>query len=174
MVRHVGVMGRQARSRSDTDDEVSDHDETPADEPPADEPPADEPPADEKVARLPGPEERRFGQHVRRLRRARGVTQDRLAERAGLSPDTIRRLEHGLFSPSLETLTKLCFGLQLARSTLFESYELGESDQTREIVDLLLTRSSNEIKLAVRVLRNLLDSMDDLALAGTHADESGE
>ena len=130
--------------------------------------------SDPKVARLPSPEVRRFGQHVRRLRRARGMTQDCLGERAGLSPDTIRRLEHGAFSPSLDTLTKLCAGLQLARSTLFECYELGESDQTREIVDLLLTRSSNEIKLAVRVLRNLLDSMDDLALAGAHADESGE
>ncbi len=137
-------MSRRARALSDG--QVSDDEDTPG---------------DEKIARLPGPEERRFGQHVRRLRRARGVTQDCLAERAGLSADTIRRLEHGAFSPSLDTLTKLCAGLRLARSTLFESYELGESNETREVIDLLLTRSPREIELAVRVVRTLLDSIDE-------------
>ncbi|HLT35877.1 MAG TPA: helix-turn-helix transcriptional regulator, partial [Enhygromyxa sp.] len=47
---------------------------------------------------------RPFGRHVRSLRRARGMTQEVLAQRSGLSADTIRRLEHGSFSPSLETL----------------------------------------------------------------------
>ncbi|HLT36771.1 MAG TPA: helix-turn-helix transcriptional regulator, partial [Enhygromyxa sp.] len=61
---------------------------------------------------------RHFGRHVRSLRRARGMTQEVLAQRSGLSADTIRRLEHGSFSPSLETLRKLCHGLDLMLSTL--------------------------------------------------------
>src|SRR5690606_31169914 len=68
---------------------------------------------------------RPFGQHVRSLRRARGMTQEVLAERSRLSADTIRRLEHGSFSPSLDTLKKLCTGLSLPLSRLFESFELG-------------------------------------------------
>ena len=47
---------------------------------------------------------REFGKHVRSLRRARGVTQDALAQRSGLSADTIRRIEHGSFSASIDTL----------------------------------------------------------------------
>ena len=65
-----------------------------------------------------------FGKHVRSLRRARGLTQEVLAERSGLSADTVRRLEHGSFSPSLVTLNKLCVGLDLRLSSLFESFEL--------------------------------------------------
>ena len=82
-------------------------------------------------------EARRFGRHVRSLRRARGQTQEVLATRSGLSADTIRRLEHGSFSPSLETLRKLCKGLDMMLSTLFESFELGTRSESRELEDLL-------------------------------------
>lgn len=81
--------------------------------------------------------DRRFGRHVRSCRRARGLTQEALAERSDLSPDTIRRIEHGGFSPSLGTLRKLCMGLNLQLSTLFASFELGEREASRELGDAL-------------------------------------
>lgn len=105
-----------------------------------------------------------FGLHVRSLRRARGMTQDVLAERCGLAVDTIRRLEHGAFSPSLDTLRKLCGGLELALSTLFESYELGERNEVRELIDKLAGRSPAELRLAARVLRALFDELDGVPL----------
>lgn len=108
---------------------------------------------------------RSFGRHVRSLRRARGMTQEVLAERCGLSADTIRRLEHGSFSPSLDTLRKLCGGLDLMLSTLFESYELGARNEARELIDLLATRSPRELVLATRVLRALFAELDGIALA---------
>jgi transcriptional regulator with XRE-family HTH domain len=105
---------------------------------------------------------RSFGRHVRSLRRARGMTQEVLAERCGLSADTIRRLEHGSFSPSLDTLRKLCAGLDLMLSTLFESYELGSRNEARELIDLLATRGPRELMLATRVLRALFDELDGI------------
>jgi transcriptional regulator with XRE-family HTH domain len=101
-----------------------------------------------------------FGRYVKRLRRARGLTQEQLAERSGLSSDTIRRLEHGAFSPSLETLTKLCGGMSLRLSTLFTAFELSERDDAREIVDLLASRRPDQYRLAHRVLRTLFDELD--------------
>ena len=106
---------------------------------------------------------REFGKHVRSLRRARGVTQDALAQRSGLSADTIRRVEHGSFSASIDTLRKLCFGLGVAPSTLFESFELGRSDDRRELIDLISSRSTAELVLVARVIRVLLDELDTLA-----------
>ena len=75
---------------------------------------------------------RRFGRHLRSCRCAHGLTQEALAERSGLSPDTIRRLERGTFSPSLDTLRKLCGGLQLKLSSLFDGYELGGGEAPLE------------------------------------------
>lgn len=106
---------------------------------------------------------RNFGHHVRSLRRARGMTQEALADRCGLSADTIRRLEHGSFSPSLDTLRKLCVGLDLMMSTLFESFELGARNEARELLDLLSTRTPRELALATRVLRVLFDELDDMS-----------
>jgi transcriptional regulator with XRE-family HTH domain len=90
------------------------------------------------------------------------MTQEVLAERCGLSADTIRRLEHGSFSPSLDTLRKLCAGLDLMLSTLFESYELGERNEARELIDMLATRGPRELVLATRVLRALFDELDGI------------
>lgn len=112
-----------------------------------------------------------FGRHLRSLRRARGLTQDQLAERSGLSADTIRRLEHGSFSPTLDTLRKLCIGLDLLLSTLFESFELGVRDEHRELLDLIARRSPREIGLASRLLRALFDELDDIGSEASEADE---
>jgi transcriptional regulator with XRE-family HTH domain len=92
------------------------------------------------------------------------MTQEVLAERCGLSADTIRRLEHGSFSPSLDTLNKLCGGLELMLSTLFESYELGARNEARELIDLLATRGPRELVLATRVLRALFSELDGIAV----------
>jgi transcriptional regulator with XRE-family HTH domain len=120
---------------------------------------------------------RSFGRHVRSLRRARGMTQEVLAERCGLSADTIRRLEHGAFSPSLDTLNKLCGGLDLMLSTLFESYELGERNEARELIDLLAAKSPTMVRLALRVLRALFAELEGVApvvLAPDRLEESDD
>ena len=111
------------------------------------------------------PAGRSFGRHVRSLRRARGMTQEVLAQRCELSADTIRRIEHGSFSPSLDTLNKLCTGLDLQLSTLFESFELGGPNLHREIVDLLSLRSPAQRAFGYRVLRAAFDLLDALGRA---------
>lgn len=82
-----------------------------------------------------------FGRHVRSLRKARGYTQEQLADRSGLASDTIRRLERHEFSPSLKTLRKLASGLGLPLVTLLEAMEVGGPVdlETRELLELLRT-----------------------------------
>ncbi len=103
---------------------------------------------------------REFGAFLRGLRRVRGLTQEQLAERSGLAADTIRRLEHATFSPSLVTLTKVCRGLELERSTLFEAFELRERSAEREVLDLLATRSDADVELGLATLRTIFDQLD--------------
>lgn len=92
-----------------------------------------------------------LSQQVRRIRQDRRLTQDRLAERSGLSVDAIRRLERGAFSPSLRTLTKLSTGLGVSLSTLFGSVEDDRADVS-EICDLVARLSPSDVALARRVL----------------------
>lgn len=108
-----------------------------------------------KITRLPDGGD--FGKFVRQLRRARGMTQEALAERAGVSADTVRRLEKGEFSPSLDTLRKLTRGLRIDLSSLFLSFELGEVGSARELVSMVSALSRVELDAAIRTLAVLVD-----------------
>jgi transcriptional regulator with XRE-family HTH domain len=99
----------------------------------------------------------KFGLHIRVLRRERGMTQEQLAEGSGLSVDAIRRIERGAFSPSLETLRKLCGGLRISLRTLFDTFEPRHRNEVAEICDFLETCSRTQIRQAKRVLRALFD-----------------
>ena len=52
-----------------------------------------------------------FGEAVRAMRRRRGLSQEELADAAGLHRTHISLIERGLREPSLDTLVKLCRGL---------------------------------------------------------------
>lgn len=49
------------------------------------------------------------------------LSQDELARRAGIDRKTINRIENGHFSPTLDTITRLCVVLKITPSTLFGS-----------------------------------------------------
>lgn len=101
--------------------------------------------------------ERRFGEHLREMRKERRYTQDELAERSDLSVDAIRRIERGAFSPSLATLAKLSAGLGVSLRTLFESLDEPGRTKTKELSDYLARRKPAEVRTALRVLRALFE-----------------
>src|SRR5262245_45328588 len=100
---------------------------------------------------------RKFGGHLRDLRKARVLTQEALAERSALSVDAVRRIERGAFSPSLGTLRKLAVGLDVNLHTLFEGFTVQRRDTVAEICDYLQRRRPEEIKLIWRVIRAIFD-----------------
>jgi transcriptional regulator with XRE-family HTH domain len=90
------------------------------------------------------------------LREVRRLTQEELAERSGLASDTIRRLEHQEFSPSLRTLRKVCMGLDLSVAAMFNSFELDtESEEISRIHAMLLGRSHAELRLVEHLVSEL-------------------
>jgi transcriptional regulator with XRE-family HTH domain len=108
-----------------------------------------------------------FGDHVKRLREVRRLTQEELAARSGLAADTIRRLEHQEFSPSLRTLRKVCQGLELSVAAMFNSFELdAQPEEISRIHAMLLGRSRAELALVERLLTELF--------AGLHQYRTGD
>src|SRR5215475_9430011 len=67
------------------------------------------------------PEPERFGEILRNYRRAAGMTQEELAERAGISPRSISGLERGEgATPRRDTVAQLVHALGLAGTDLAE------------------------------------------------------
>ena len=77
---------------------------------------------------VPPMDRKAFGKRMRELRSRRGWTQEQMAEYTSLSSDTIRRLEHGKFNPSLDTMGKIAAGLELPLPSLLED-QLDEADE---------------------------------------------
>jgi len=60
-----------------------------------------------------------IGDKVRELRKARGLLQEELAERAGVSTQTVRNVEAGRFNTKTETLVKIARALDVPVGELF-------------------------------------------------------
>ncbi|MBI3074122.1 MAG: helix-turn-helix domain-containing protein [Deltaproteobacteria bacterium] len=103
---------------------------------------------------------RRFGVHVRALRKQAALTQSVLAERSGLSVDSVRRIERGFFSPSLDSIAKLCAGLDISLPSFFEAFDRPESGLPGQIAGFLRGRSAAELAVVWRVLRAMLSPRD--------------
>ena len=106
-------------------------------------------------------DDKAFGRYVKRLREARGLTQEQLAERADLAADTIRRLEHTDFSPSLRTLRKLCKALRISVGTLFTGWEMLEADPVYEELTMLLRgQQPRTLRVILRLAQGLIEHLD--------------
>ena len=65
-------------------------------------------------------------------------------------------------APNIDTLVRLCAGLDLLVSRFFAALELPDNDVTRDVIDLLGTRPPREQTLAINMLRALFANLDDL------------
>jgi transcriptional regulator with XRE-family HTH domain len=64
---------------------------------------------------------KRLAMRVKRLRKARKLTQEALAKRSGVSHGYLARLEIGMHDPSLTTLAKLAKALKVKLADLLKS-----------------------------------------------------
>jgi transcriptional regulator with XRE-family HTH domain len=61
---------------------------------------------------------KRLAARLKRLREERGLTQERLAKRSGVSHGYLARLEIGMHDPSLSTVEKLAKALKVTLAEL--------------------------------------------------------
>lgn len=61
-----------------------------------------------------------FGQNTRRIRRQKKLTQEELAEQAGICYQFLGRLERGCGVPSLQTVVSLCSALDITMNDLLQ------------------------------------------------------
>ncbi|MFA7243317.1 MAG: helix-turn-helix transcriptional regulator [Sulfuricellaceae bacterium] len=71
-----------------------------------------------------------FGKRLQALRREAGITQEQLADKIGLTVESISNIERGLFGPKFENLEKIATVLKVPVKTLFE-FERGESGKSQ-------------------------------------------
>lgn len=98
----------------------------------------------------------RFGQFLKKARRRRDLSQDRLAEDAGISSQLVSNLENGRGTPSVDTICALARALNLTAAEVLNGGIEGEqaslgSDLDR-VAELFSRLDAREIKETLHVL----------------------
>lgn len=98
--------------------------------------------------------------NVRLYRKKEKLTQIKLAERAELSLDSIKRIEAGSRTMSLENFLRISEALHVPLSfLLYEQTEMPELEQIRSI---LKGRSDKQKKYLLHMLQEMAEGMDKL------------
>ncbi len=99
----------------------------------------------------------KFGKRIRQLRKEKGMSQEKLAEKSGLHNTYIGQIERGEKNASLETIEKLANGLDISVGELFEPFN--ENPQSSSVFKKL-----NDMveKLPPKTLETLLKMVEDL------------
>ena len=92
----------------------------------------------------------RFGNAVRRRRRALGMTLNQLAEEAELSPNYLGSLENGQRDPSLSTVQRLADAFRVSVGELVGDREelTGEIREAAELFD----RAPRDVRASVKAM----------------------
>ena len=62
----------------------------------------------------------KFGKRLQHLRQRAGITQEQLADKTGVTVESISNIERGIFGPKFETLEKIAGVLKVPVKKLFE------------------------------------------------------
>ena len=95
-----------------------------------------------------------IGKKIREFRHAKGFTQEELAFRADISSVYLRQIEKEERNPTIATVLKLCNGLAIHPSDLFEAkVPLTISSIEEQIITFLSDKSNDEKQVALDLLK---------------------
>jgi transcriptional regulator with XRE-family HTH domain len=98
-----------------------------------------------------------FHERLARLRKERGMTQQHLADRAGVHVVQIRRYEGGVSQPAADVLKRLAIALSTsADSLLFDQLERGPDEELRLQFEALAAMPAEQKELAKAMLDALI------------------
>ncbi|MEK3992768.1 MULTISPECIES: helix-turn-helix domain-containing protein [Robertmurraya] len=103
------------------------------------------------------------GSRIRAIRKQKGLTQEQLAELAGLQDSYIGGVERGERNISMETLEKLLVGLNISPLFLFQYHSIdieGEGDK-KDVINKLNVILENSTKDELILIYNIVKEIKE-------------
>ena len=97
-----------------------------------------------------------IGKRIQLARQSKGITQEKLAEKAGISVVYLSKIENGRVYPTLETLSNLCTELDTELAAILSNTEVARKDYANDRVLELFNACSIRVKpIALSLLEEL-------------------
>ena len=98
-----------------------------------------------------------LGSRIKELRVKAKLTQAQLAENVGIDPKHLSRIEGGKNYPSLDTLEKLAYSLNIQIGDLFEVSHLQDKESLiNEISNILKDSDIKDVKIVYRLTKDII------------------
>lgn len=99
-----------------------------------------------------------LGARIKALRKQKGWSQERLAERVGISTQYLSNIERGKENPTLDLLLRLADSLRVSPAEIFdfEAEGLDRKALQAEIRKVMETADVERLRTALKVLRAIL------------------
>ncbi len=97
---------------------------------------------------------KQFGERVKYYRKSKGLSQEKLSEYCELHPTYIGQIERGEKNASLDTIMRICKGLEVSPESLFEKLDY-EREQTpaQKAYDLFMRTPPEKQKALLELLQ---------------------
>lgn len=100
-----------------------------------------------------------IGKRIQTRRQEQNITQEKLAERVGISVVYLSKIENGRVYPTLETLSNICTELDTELSAILSNTEIARKDYANERVLELFNSCSIRVK---PIVLSLLEELSKL------------
>ena len=95
-----------------------------------------------------------IGEEIKKARKTKNITREKLAELVNIDEKQLYRIEHGLSSPKLENFLKIAQALDLKIKYFAESY-LPQNNFNNEFFEILQNSTEKELELYLDVIKTL-------------------
>ena len=106
-----------------------------------------------------------LGENIKKARKMRKLTQEKLAEYIDVTPVFISHIENASRIPSLETVYKISTTLKISVNELLQNIDDGKNSllnyELEELILLLKNRNDVEIHFVCSVVKNILENIKD-------------
>ncbi len=105
---------------------------------------------------------RELGERIKRFRKQKGLTQEKLAEIIDISSRNISNIETGANFPKVETLEKLLFALNITTEELFANDHLKSNSELLECINFYINSAKDDRKTLEKMYKILRDLVENV------------
>ena len=98
-----------------------------------------------------------IGSRIQEIRNKKGLTQDQLSEKVGISSKYLSSIERGKENPTLNTILKLAGSLDVKPDEFFTHLEIEDPAKRKSIIiEMLDEADADQLKLSYKLLSAMI------------------
>ena len=99
-------------------------------------------------------EKQLIGRRIKEIRKSKGLSQEKFAEKAETSPNYLSRMERGTENPTLDMLIKLSNALEVEMWEIFDFRHVVSQKELKDAIQKFSkTSDESTLRLALKVIR---------------------